>query len=183
MEEREEIIIASLALSLSFTIAFFGFSNFMENFIKVLIFVSPSFILHELAHKYSAISFGSKARFFLYPTGLALGIITAFLGFIFAAPGAVYIFSKLSRFENGIVSLVGPITNILLAIFLYLISYFVFIPIEETNLLYMAGKVNAILAFFNLIPILPLDGAKVFSWNKGVWLASILFSLVLYIFF
>jgi Zn-dependent protease len=29
--------------------------------------------------------------------------------------------------------------------------------------------INAVLAGFNMVPILPLDGAKVFAWNKAVY--------------
>ena len=31
--------------------------------------------------------------------------------------------------------------------------------------------VNLFLATFNMIPVMPLDGAKVFRWNKVIWAA------------
>ena len=33
------------------------------------------------------------------------------------------------------------------------------------------ATVNAILAGFNMIPVMPLDGAKVWAWNKGAYVA------------
>ncbi|MCD6434530.1 MAG: site-2 protease family protein, partial [Candidatus Diapherotrites archaeon] len=33
--------------------------------------------------------------------------------------------------------------------------------------------INFFLAFFNLLPVPPLDGSKVIVWNKFVWLITI----------
>ena len=35
--------------------------------------------------------------------------------------------------------------------------------------LLQVAQINAVLAGFNLVPIMPLDGAKVFAWNKAAY--------------
>ena len=40
-------------------------------------------------------------------------------------------------------------------------------------------KVNAGLAFFNMLPIPPLDGSKVVTWNPVAWLLVIGFAFLL----
>ncbi|MDK2988251.1 MAG: hypothetical protein PWQ47_1389 [Methanothermococcus sp.] len=80
----------------------------------------------------------------------------------FIAPGAVYIYKDyLTSEENGLISIAGPLTNVALA-FVFLILH---IPIIS-DIGYM---VNIFLAAFNMIPIYPLDGAKVLNWNPVIW--------------
>jgi len=135
-----------------------------------LIAVGLGFVLHELAHKFVAIHYGFWAEYKLWVEGLILAIFISILGFVFAAPGAVYIHGEyISEEQNGKISLAGPLTNILLAlIFLGLTPFFAFSP----YLLAIASigfTVNSFLALFNLIPFSVLDGAKIFRWNPIVW--------------
>jgi len=37
------------------------------------------------------------------------------------------------------------------------------------DICYLGSRVNLFLATFNMLPIMPLDGAKVFRWNKLIW--------------
>ena len=106
-------------------------------------------------------------------------------GFIFAAPGATYIYSEhISRKQNGIISLVGPAINIALAIALFLLSIFsaIFFPSGLiAGVLLFAAIINLYLAFFNMLPIPPLDGSKVIVWNPIIW--GIVFVPLLYLFY
>ena len=36
-----------------------------------------------------------------------------------------------------------------------------------------AAMINFFLALFNLLPIPPLDGSKVFTWNIPIWVVTI----------
>lgn len=146
-------------------------------FLISLLSVGPGFVLHELSHKFAARRYGFWAEFRMWPLGLVLALATSLIGFIFAAPGATYISGvNITKEENGIISLAGPLTNVVIGIF--------FLPILLVGqgffavLGFYGFYINVFLALFNMLPILPLDGAKVFSWSKARW-ASVFLPLIL----
>ena len=179
-EEFSHIIISVVAVSFAFAIARLGLHitpQFAATFVSILLTVGLGFVLHELAHKYVAQRYGAMARYRAWALGLAAAIAMSFFGFVFAAPGAVYIYGgNLSKRKNGIVSLAGPLTNYALA-FLFLLLYFA-VP-SLRSFAFTGVFVNVFLAGFNLIPIFPLDGSKVFDWDKLVWGASIAPAIIL----
>lgn len=139
--------------------------------------VVPAFIMHELAHKIVAQRRDMWAEFRANPIGLVGGlIVTAFTGFLFAAPGAVEIVGHADDRDAGIISIVGPIVNIALAAGALIMSPFVE-PIrvaEFGDFFQLIALLNVILAAFNMLPFGPLDGRKVWRWSKlgfvGMWL-------------
>ncbi|MFA5050175.1 MAG: site-2 protease family protein [Candidatus Micrarchaeia archaeon] len=195
MDRREavEILICIFTLALAATIAFnpFGILIFLKP-VPLLIFwivfsftIGVGFVLHELSHKAVAVYYGASARFVMWPQGLAFMLLTSLFGFIFAAPGAVYIYAKsITNKQNGIISIAGPAINLLLSfafIFFQTLSKsqfgFGFDHFYGLNIWLFGAYINALLAAFNLLPIGPLDGAKVFRWSKLIWAGVFLFSL------
>jgi Zn-dependent protease len=58
---------------------------------------------------------------------------------------------------------------------------FVLLNAAYPMLLFSLGaQINTWLAIFNLIPFGPLDGAKIFQWNKGAWLATLVAGIGLF---
>ena len=175
--ELLHILIAWIVISLAF--AWRGFSNFSAFYLIlpiVLLAAGTGFIIHELSHKFVAIHYNAKARFVMWPHGLVFAIALALIfggGFVFAAPGAVYIWGKdLSRKENGIISVAGPVSNLVMAILFFVLGLIIFpfyISQFLVNLFFNIISVNLFLGVFNLLPIPPLDGYKVLVWNKLVW--------------
>ncbi|MCK4883502.1 MAG: hypothetical protein KAS30_01400, partial [Candidatus Diapherotrites archaeon] len=124
--EKKDILISWLTISLAFAILlsrdFLNLMTFIFAFPVALVTVGTGFILHEMAHRVVAKHFGKKAEFRAWKFGLIFAILSAFLGFIFAAPGAVYIFGTVTRKQNGMISIAGPLTNIGVAIFFAVIA-------------------------------------------------------------
>jgi Zn-dependent protease len=185
MESGEifDIGISVVAIALAFSI------NKMQFFPIILVTVGVGFVAHELMHKFVANHYGAKAFYKAWPEGLLLMFAVSLITggrFLFAAPGAVYIYSYyLGRRENGIISLAGPLTNFVLAIVFLLVS--VAVGLGDTpnatmladSLFYFGVGVNLQLAFFNLLPIPPLDGSKVAAWNFPLWALLMVIMLIL----
>lgn len=192
MESNEifDIVVSVIAISVAFSIGKLGY------FPIILLTVGLGFVAHELAHRFVANHYGAKAYFRAWPEGLLLMFVMAWVTqgqFIFAAPGAVYIYSNyLTRRENGIISISGALMNCLLALLFLVIALAIGIGgvlSDNPNSLSLAGAfiafgtyTNLYLAFFNMIPIPPLDGSKVMAWNFFVWAAFMLILVILLFF-
>ncbi len=124
--------------------------------------------------------YGFYAVYRRWVEGLVIAIISAAIGVVFAAPGAVYIYGQnISPEENGKISIAGPLTNIGLAvIFFVLSSLLTFSPILSI-ICSLGFTVNSFLAFFNLLPIFILDGAKVLKWNPVIWVITTGMALIM----
>jgi len=156
---------------------------FARVFVVSALTVGIGFLLHELAHKVVAVRFGQVASFKADYKMLALCIGAAFAGFLFAAPGAVYHRGRITERQSGLVSVAGPLTNVVLvAAFLPLAFLEGFLgQVGQLGVL-----VNAFLAAFNMIPFGPLDGKSVISWSKpvfgAVFVGSVLLSIAAFLF-
>ena len=184
--ETKDLSIAIIVITLLFAYLYSnGTFGMMIYLIPIsLVTIGLSFILHELGHKYVAQKYGFFAEFRKWNTGLLIAIITGLFGFIFLAPGAVYIGSYtgiITDEENGKISIAGPIVNIILAVIFLLIEislkpFFLLSSPLSTYLMITAMigfHINRFLALFNLLPIPMLDGSKVMKWNLPLWIVSI----------
>ena len=93
----------------------------------VMIGVGAGFLLHEIGHKFVSMKYGYWAEFKLWPLGLVIAFVTAFLGFVFAAPGAVNTYAdQMSDEINGRISIAGPMTNMGLALVFIIIAALIY---------------------------------------------------------
>ena len=179
-DKREIIEICVAVFILTFIFSFDGIRFNPQLLLISFLAVVTSFLFHELAHKYAALRYGYHARFRLYPPSALLSLILVFTGVKLAAPGWVeispYKFKdwlyrrlKFSAEEIGKIALAGPLTNIILACLFLLLGFDFF------------RLINAWIAFFNLLPIPPLDGSKVLHWKFGGWAFFFILSIILLI--
>jgi len=155
-----------------------------------LVILLYSAILHEIAHGFVAYRLGDptaklRGRLTLNPKShidLYMSIILPLILFIgtvgpFTFGGAKRVPVDPFNLRDGykdlaLVSLVGPLTNILLAVISSVLIH-IFYPGSGFTAVFNSGIVgyflaetvylNLLLAIFNLVPIPPLDGSKVFA--------------------
>jgi len=184
--ELRDLLAAWLALGVAFALFFAGGGaravagllggGFAAPLVASLLTAGVGFLLHELAHKVVAVRFGQVAEFRADYGMLFLAVMSALLGFIFAAPGAVHHRGRISEREHGLIALAGPATNLALAA--------LFVPVAvaaaalDAPLLGLIGGrgigINLFLAAFNMLPIGSLDGRTVVGWSTAVYLAVFL---------
>ncbi len=172
LRERRDLLIAWLAISIAFTLIYIrggvNVTGLIFFFVMSLLTVGVAFILHELAHKFTAMRYGYWAEFKKDNQMLLVAVVMAALvGVVFAAPGATYIYGNATRAENGRISAAGPLTNLLLCIPFALLMLFGGGLIGIVGL--VGFRVNAMIATFNMLPISVLDGRKILAWNPAVF--------------
>lgn len=185
---RSEIVdlLASLiVLGIAFSMKYIMLGDFNRIMVSFLA-VSIGFLVHELAHRYTARYFGAFSRYRAWYIGLAIALAIAIVSrgnIIFAAPGAVEVVLPWysSRIESAI-SVSGPFANIVVALICIAIR-----AIPHTTSLHwyvnVIGYVNAFLGFFNLLPIPPLDGYKVMRGGVVRWGILFLLSALILLFY
>jgi Zn-dependent protease len=185
--ERFDLFIAWLGITIAFTLAIVlsSFNGKIEPLFFLYIFgiscvtVGIGFVLHEMAHKFTAMKYGYYAEFRKDNVMLLMAVVLAALvHVVFAAPGATVIYgSSLSREQNGKISAVGPATNLVLCIpfgIMVLITPYIVGTGPVIGFIGMMGlQINAMIAAFNLLPISVLDGKKVLEWNPAIFIAMI----------
>jgi len=156
--------------------------------VAILIF---SVILHELSHGYMALFFGDPtARLagrltlnpiphldpigsILIPAVLALTPGGIIFGWAKPVPYNPYNLRN-QKWGEALVAFAGPASNLLIALTFGLAIRFggVFLSSAVVDIMSIVVFINILLAFFNLIPIPPLDGSKVIAplLPYGAWI-------------
>jgi len=189
--EEYDLFIAWIAISFAFAIIFLRDTGRVDPVLALiylgisLLTVGIGFILHEMAHKFTAIKYGFWAEFRKDNIMLVVAVaLAALAGVVFAAPGATVIYSNsadgrgITREQNGKISAAGPVVNLLLCIpFAALLILSGGTLTFTGSILFMIGmvglQVNSMIAAFNMLPVSVLDGRKVLAWNKPVFVILI----------
>lgn len=185
--EMRDITISVLVLALAFgllysrnssILAYFkyyvgdGAVQYAGLFGLSLVLVVVSFLFHEFGHKFVAQKSGLWSEFRMSLPGLFLTIVTSFCGFLFAAPGAVCIAGNADKRTNGLISIAGPMVNVVMSVIgiagCLLTNHSMYVMF-----FFLLANLNAFLALFNMLPVPPLDGSKIIRWNPVIWAAAI----------
>ncbi len=192
-KEIKDLVTAWIALTLAVTILFTdplrgtqrAVNYYLVFFAISFVTAGSGFLLHELAHKVIAQRFGFWAEFRADYEMLGVALVSALIGFLFAAPGAVMIRGDTTRLtirKSGLISVAGPVTNLLLFSLFALVFFLFGINSLLIDLSRFGMFINAFLAAFNMAPFGPLDGVKVREWSTSVFVVVFIMSILLAIY-
>jgi Zn-dependent protease len=162
----------------------FNFS--LPDLITYAIILFTAFPIHEFAHAWTADQFGDDTPRLngrltlnplahLDPIGSLMMIIAGF-GWAKPVPINPYVLQRRSPAAPMLVSLAGPMSNLLMAILASAPFRLGLVSIQDINkssgsilpnlplFLFLFIEINLLLMLFNLIPLFPLDGEKVLDY-------------------
>ena len=191
----------SVAITYQNFVGLFTGIGSLEIVIAGFVATATGFIIHEMGHKFVAIRRGYVAHFRLWMWGLLLTLFVVVFsggGIVFGAPGAVYIapaamaaYGYDSTYrprdpeqENMVISAAGPGINLAFAV--AFLGLFLAAPLGSflSTIAQFGFALNVGLGSFNMLPVPPLDGSKIFRKNiiVGLGLALPLWAMFLILF-
>lgn len=199
-EEVRDLIVSTLVLGFVFTIVLFSGSrpltyvldsSFLPHFVIASLVVGVTLLSKELAQKGTTRALEAHATYELWTPGVVISVLSSFLGIAFTAVSGVRIASEsterygrwqvnLSVQQLGIVGAIGPLMSLSLGMaFLMLEPLSPGVPFSSTSwsLFGLAAQIQAFMALFSMVPLRPIDGAKVLRWSITIWAFIILMCL------
>jgi Zn-dependent protease len=187
------------ALSVADVEGLFSGTGSLDNIAAGFVATATGFVLHEMGHKYAAMRRGYIAHFKIWTWGIATALIIAIISqgqFIFGAPGAVYIapaagllsygyaVQRSEKRDNAVISAAGPGTNLVFSLFF--LSLIFMLPAEGfwSTVASYGFTLNVGLGSFNMLPIPPMDGYKIFKGSipLGLLIALPLWAMFAFLF-
>jgi len=184
--ESKDLLFATFFLvSIQFFALYMRYGSLLKGAFFELLIIFMGFalcyMLHELAHKVTAVYYGLTARFILWVQGLFVTLISMMFGFGLIAPGFVSTEGSATNRQRGIISLAGPVTNITISILLIMMANTIISSSYCVLFARILVSYNLYLALFNLFPFGILDGKKIYAWNPTVYIVTVASTIILMI--
>ncbi|MHA1960110.1 MAG: site-2 protease family protein [Candidatus Thorarchaeota archaeon] len=140
-----------------------------------------TFMVHEMAHKFTAQHYGMWSEFRMTSTGYYLSFVAILLSFPIFGTGVVYTSRARNEDENARANLAGPFSNLIIALILGTLIFVIAglnggtLAGVDTSTFFLVTMLryglilNSMLGLFNMIPFQPFDGGTVFTWNRRIW--------------
>ncbi|MFB6076026.1 MAG: hypothetical protein ABEK17_02680 [Candidatus Aenigmatarchaeota archaeon] len=185
--ERRNVLISIILTGFLFSIVVLDLSiDFLFSIPIYILGATIALVVNAYVSRIAAERLGSVFIYKFWLPGFILSIISAVLSMgniVFAAPASKTIEpDRMKRWEKkqihleskeiGKISLVGPLSNFILAVVFWIIF-----EITSTEFLLTFGFINLWVSVSHLIPYHPLDGARVMVWNDLIWLVSFILPL------
>ena len=191
-EEVKDLIITILILAFIVSFKEWGVKEFdllvgLKNLFNAVLIMTLVVLIHISAQRVAGLHVGIRVEYRLWWLGLVLGLVFVFVSrgnIWFLAPGGIIFhhlaIHRIGFFRYGIntltmnsISFMGPLANIALAIVFKIL--FMFLP--NNMLIEKVIFVSLWFAVFNMLPIPPLDGNKMFFHSRAVYV--LLFGCIL----
>lgn len=183
-EEIRALVIGILLSAFMYSFDDWGVQAFsvgegLRNLFDAMLIATLAFLVHQSAQRIVALGVGFKVEYRIWMYGLIIGLaltlVTRGKLWLFA-PGGIIVYHmvghRLGSFRYGLnywplgmIGLVGPLSNLALAMLFKLL-----LLLAPTNILLQKALVfNIWLALFTMLPIPPLDGSHLFWASRMVY--------------
>ncbi len=196
-EEWLSFIIAVVCIAFIYSWTEWGTQKFelsigLKNWLTAIIFIGITVFVHHAGQRMMALSQGMRAEQKIWWYGLIIGLVLVMLTngkvqFLAATGTLAYMLPihRLGAFRYGPgvgtlarISLAGPLANIF---FSAIVKTAEWIGILSPYIGQKLFVLNLTFAFWNMFPIPPLDGSKIFYYSR-LWYVFIFGSFASYIF-
>ncbi len=161
-------VIAAIVLAGGFYYAYSPAQFEISAAVMFLIVGSCVVISHEVMHYFAARRYGMDVKFRLWNWGIIVIIISSIMRFTIGQPVFIeFDEEKADIRKQALVMLSRPFTTIILSL-----PFVILFLQNETNSEYafLLLEISVVTSLIAFMPLSPLDGEKVFKWNRWVWL-------------
>ena len=161
----------------------------LMNLINAILVVTLSLLVHLSAKKIAALHVGFRAEYTMWTFGLLFGVMIIFVSTAWGKPVWILLAGGImlqhlaghrigffrydvNYYEVGWISMIGPLSNIFLAIMFKALS-----AVTTNALITKAITFNLLFALYNALPIPPLDGSRMFFGSRMVYALGFCFIL------
>jgi Zn-dependent protease len=191
VDEPYSWIIGILAVLVAMTgVQAFRLSTYTSVYSYVVGGVVIGMVVHELMHRNVARRYGMRSSYVINWLGVIVTLVTAILPIKLIAPGYTRVYSRgFEEDRKGILYSVaaGPTSNIVMALAALIagvlaraLASSAFAATFTSTWLIGFSNINSYLAFFNLLPIPPLDGYKIFRLSLELWIIMFIASIAFF---